>query len=107
MDPTPTKNNLPLRKLLITCNAEIAIAQETHLPFLMKAAASLDLSFYGGTRAFVHLPEADAQLQPSEADGLAYLQFTSAHYMSVGPVSWMAITVTTMPPGGFYQKKDG
>jgi hypothetical protein len=49
MEPTPTKNNL------------------------MKAAASLDLSFYGGTRAFVHLPEADAQLQPSGADDLAYL----------------------------------
>ena len=73
----------------------------------MKAAASLDLSFYGGTRAFVHLPEADAQLQPSGADDLAYLQFTPAHYMSAGPVSWTAITVTTMPPERFYQKKGG
>jgi fatty-acyl-CoA synthase len=96
-----------LRKLLITCKAEIAIAQEAHLPFLMKAAASLDLSFYGGTRAFVHLPEADAQLQPSGADDLAYLQFTSALYMSADPVSWTATTGTTMPPEKFYQKMDG
>ena len=66
-----------LRKLLITCQAEIAIASEAHLPVLMKAAASLDLSFYGGTRAFVHLPEAETQLQPSGSDDLAYLQFTS------------------------------
>ncbi|MBT8363228.1 MAG: AMP-binding protein, partial [Deltaproteobacteria bacterium] len=66
-----------LRRLLVTCNAEIAIASETHLPFLMKAAASLDLSFYGGSRAFVHLPEEDLQLRPSGADDLAYLQFTS------------------------------
>lgn len=66
-----------LRKLLVTCKAEIAIATEPHLPFLMKAAASLDLSFYGGTKAFVHLPEEDVQLHQSGADDLAYLQFTS------------------------------
>jgi fatty-acyl-CoA synthase len=66
-----------LRKLLVTCKAEIAIATEPHLPFLMKAAASLDLSFYGGTKAFVHLPEEDVQLHQSGADDPAYLQFTS------------------------------
>jgi len=66
-----------LRRLLVTCQAEIAIATEAHLPFLMKAAASLNLSFYGGTKAFVHLPEEDVQLQQSGADDLAYLQFTS------------------------------
>ena len=66
-----------LRKLLVTCKAEIAIASETHLPYVMKAAASLDLSFYGGTRAFIHLPEENVRLDPSGADDLAYLQFTS------------------------------
>jgi fatty-acyl-CoA synthase len=66
-----------LRRLLVTCKAEIAIATEPHLPFLMKAAASLDLSFYGGTKAFVHLPEEDVQLHQSGTDDLAYLQFTS------------------------------
>ena len=66
-----------LRKLLIACEAEIAVASEAHLSFLMKAAASLDLSFYGGTRAFVHLPEVDAQLKPAGGDDLAYFQLTS------------------------------
>ena len=66
-----------LRQLLQTCRAEIAIASESYLPNLMKAAASLDLSFYGGTRAFIHLPEEEVQLQPSGSDELAYLQFTS------------------------------
>jgi len=46
-----------LRRHLITRRAEIAIASEAHLPYLLKAAASLNLSFYGGTGAFVHLPE--------------------------------------------------
>ena len=66
-----------LRRLLVTCKAEVAIAPEAHLPVLMKAAASLDLSFYGGTRAFVHLPESDVPLKPSGEGDLAYLQFTS------------------------------
>lgn len=66
-----------LRRLLVTCKAEIAIATEAHLPYLMKAAASLDLSFYGGTKAFVHLPEDNVHLHQSDADDLAYLQFTS------------------------------
>jgi fatty-acyl-CoA synthase len=66
-----------LRQLLQTCKAEIAIASESYLPYLMKAAASLDLSFYGGTQAFIHLPEEEVQLHPSGSDELAYLQFTS------------------------------
>jgi len=66
-----------LRQLLHACKAEIAIASESYLPYLMKAAASLDLSFYGGTKAFIHLPEEEVQLHPSGTDELAYLQFTS------------------------------
>ena len=66
-----------LHRLLATCKAEIGIASGPHLPFLMKAAASLDLSFYGGTRAFVHLPEEDVPLGSPGADDMAYLQFTS------------------------------
>jgi len=66
-----------LRRLLHACKAEIAIASESYLPYLMKAAASLDLNFYGGTKAFIHLPEEDVQLHPSGSDELAYLQFTS------------------------------
>ena len=66
-----------LRGLLHACKAEIAIASESYLPYLMKAAASLDLSFYGGTKAFIHLPEEDVQLSPCGSDELACLQFTS------------------------------
>jgi fatty-acyl-CoA synthase len=54
-----------LRRLLHACKAEIAIASEPYLPYLMKAAASLDLSFYGGTKAFIHLPEENVQLHAS------------------------------------------
>ena len=43
----------------------------------MKAAAGLNLSFYGGTKAFIHLPEKDVQLHPCGPDELAYLQLTS------------------------------
>ncbi|MGD9300075.1 MAG: fatty acyl-AMP ligase [Desulfobacterales bacterium] len=66
-----------LRRLLRACRAEIGIASESHLPYLMKAAASLDLSFYGGTKAFIHLPEENVHLHPCGPDELAYLQFTS------------------------------
>ena len=66
-----------LRRLLHAGKAEIAIASESYLPYVMKAAASLDLSFYGGTKAFIHLPAENVQLHPSGSDELAYLQFTS------------------------------
>ena len=66
-----------LRRLLHAFKAEIAIASKSYLPYLMKAAASLDLSFYGGTKAFIHLPEEAVALNPSGSDELAYLQFTS------------------------------
>jgi len=66
-----------LRRLLQACKAEIAIASESYLPYLMKAAAGLDLDFCGGTKAFNQLPEKDVQLHPCGSDELAYLQFTS------------------------------
>ncbi len=50
---------------LRTSKAEIAIASTTHLPLLIKAADGLNLSFYGGTGAFIHLPEADVLLHPA------------------------------------------
>ena len=66
-----------LRRLLQACKAEIAIASESYLPYLMKAAAGLDLDFCGGTKAFNQLPEKEVQLHPCGSDELAYLQFTS------------------------------
>ena len=55
-----------LHRDLRTSKAEIAIASTTHLPLLVKAADGLNLSFYGGTGAFIHLPEADILLHPAE-----------------------------------------
>jgi fatty-acyl-CoA synthase len=66
-----------LQRLLKVCKAEIAIAAESFLPYLMKAAAGLNLRFCGGTKSFDHLPEEDVQLHPSGSNELAYLQFTS------------------------------
>ena len=77
-----------LRQLLHACKAEIAIASESYLPYLMKAAASLDLSFYGGTKAFIHLPEEDVQLSFSGSDELAYLQFTSVNSALTAKLNW-------------------
>ncbi len=66
-----------LRRLLDSCKADIAIAPEEYLPYLREAAARLDVNFYGSTRAFVHLPEEQVELEPSAAHELAYLQYTS------------------------------
>jgi fatty-acyl-CoA synthase len=57
-----SKDVAHLHSRLVDCRAEIAIASEAHLPLLMKAAAGLNLSFYGGTGAFIHLQEEDILL---------------------------------------------
>jgi fatty-acyl-CoA synthase len=57
------KDAAHLHSRLVNCRAEIAIASDAHLPILVKAAAGLNLSFYGGTGAFIHLPEEDIVLQ--------------------------------------------
>ena len=66
-----------LRRLLVSCKADIAIAPDEYLPYLREAADPLDVSYYGSTNAFVHLPEEPVELDPSGADELAYLQYTS------------------------------
>jgi fatty-acyl-CoA synthase len=66
-----------LRRLLVSCKADIAIAPDEYLPYLREAADPLDVSYYGSTNAFVHLPEEPVELDPSGTDELAYLQYTS------------------------------
>ena len=61
-----SKDAAHLNNRLVNCRAEIAIASDAHLPILMKAAAGFNLSFYGGTGAFIHLPEEDIPLQTVE-----------------------------------------
>ena len=66
-----------LRRLLINCDAEIAVAHEGYFEFLNKAAEGLNLRFVGTPEAFAELPEASTTLWPLESDELAYLQYTS------------------------------
>ena len=66
-----------LRRLLINCNAQVAIASPVFLPFLEEAAAGLAIKFLGTPDALLELPEAETRLQPSGPDELAYLQYTS------------------------------
>jgi fatty-acyl-CoA synthase len=66
-----------LRRLLVSCKADIAIAPEEYLSYLQEAADQLDVSYHGSTNAFIHLPEEQVELDPSGAHELAYLQYTS------------------------------
>jgi fatty-acyl-CoA synthase len=65
-----------LQRLLVACKAEMAIAPEMFLAYLREAAESLELDYYGSTNAFVHLPEADIDLEPSRGNEPAYLQYS-------------------------------
>ncbi|MBB5348692.1 fatty acyl-AMP ligase [Desulfoprunum benzoelyticum] len=66
-----------LQRLLSICQAEIAIANDDFLPFLIEAAARQNIRFAGNSQTFENLPESSAPLQPLRADELAYLQYTS------------------------------
>jgi fatty-acyl-CoA synthase len=66
-----------LHRLLINCQASIAVAPPTFIPFLSEAAEGLNLRFVGSSEDFADLPKATDQLKPSEANELAYLQYTS------------------------------
>ena len=66
-----------LQRLLASCQASIAIAPPNFVPFLTEAAQDMDMRHVGSSEAFMDLPPADVELKPSQADELAYLQFTS------------------------------
>jgi len=66
-----------LRRLLINCHAQVAVASPVFLPFLEEAAAGLAIKFLGTPDALLELPEVETRLQPSGPDELAYLQYTS------------------------------
>jgi fatty-acyl-CoA synthase len=63
-----------LRRLLVSCKADIAIAPKEYLSYLQEAAGGLDLICYDSTYAFYQLPEEQVELEPSGAHELAYLQ---------------------------------
>jgi len=66
-----------LKRLLSICQAEIAMAPEDFLPYLVDATADLNLRFAGSPKEFDDLPQSDEQLRPSESNEIAYLQYTS------------------------------
>ena len=67
-----------LRRLLQGCAAKIAVAPESHINFLLRAAEGLDLCAVGDAAHFDAMePAQDVELTPLEGDDTAYLQFTS------------------------------
>jgi fatty-acyl-CoA synthase len=66
-----------LRRLLLTCRAEVAIAPDMFLSFLTEATEGLPLAFVGTPEGFAEVPKAQGPLIPSGPDELAYLQYTS------------------------------
>ena len=66
-----------LRRLLLNCRAEVAVAPPMFLSFLTEAAEGLPLAFAGTPGQFAELSPARGTLRPSGPDELAYLQYTS------------------------------
>ncbi len=66
-----------LRRLLLNCRADVAVAPELFLSFLREAAEGLPLAFVGTPEQFREFPKSAARLVPSGPDELAYLQYTS------------------------------
>ena len=66
-----------LRRLLKDCRADLAVAPEEYLPFLKEASSGLNMTFCGTPNDYDELPMEKTRLQPSTANELAYLQYTS------------------------------
>ncbi len=66
-----------LRRLLLNCRAEVAVAPELFLSFLREAVDGLELRFAGTPEQFREVPKARTPLLPSGPEELAYLQYTS------------------------------
>jgi fatty-acyl-CoA synthase len=66
-----------LERLLSICQAKLAMATDNFMPFLVEAATRLDIHFVGNPQSYDKFPESKVQLQPLDANELAYLQYTS------------------------------
>jgi fatty-acyl-CoA synthase len=66
-----------LRRLLLNCRADVAVAPAMFISFLNEAAEGLPLKFVGTPEQFAAVPKENAALQASGPDELAYLQYTS------------------------------
>lgn len=66
-----------LGRLLVDCQAKVALATDDFLPFLIEAANDLVIPFVGSLRDVQELPGSVEELQPKSPKELAYLQYTS------------------------------
>jgi len=66
-----------LKRLLSICQADIAMAPDDFLPYLIDATEGLNQRFSGCPRQFDELPQSDEPLRPSTPKDIAYLQYTS------------------------------
>jgi fatty-acyl-CoA synthase len=66
-----------LRRLLVSCDAALAVAPESHMDFLERATRGLALRMVGTPKDFDALPTRDVELEPLAGDEPAYLQYTS------------------------------
>jgi fatty-acyl-CoA synthase len=66
-----------LRRLLLNCRAQVAVAPGLFMSFLGEAAEGLPLAFVGTPEQFSDLSRHEGAILPSGPDELAYLQYTS------------------------------
>jgi len=66
-----------LRRLLLNCRAQVAVAPPLFASFLSEAAEGLSLEFVGTPEQFSKFPKHPGPLVPSGPKELAYLQYTS------------------------------
>ena len=66
-----------IRAMVQSCQASLAMAPADYSELLEEAAEGLGLAFVGTPEAYDALPQQAGELQPMQADELAYLQYTS------------------------------
>jgi fatty-acyl-CoA synthase len=66
-----------LRRLLLNCRAQVAVAPAMFMSFLREAAEGLGLLFVGTPEEFAEFPRDAGAILPSGPHELAYLQYTS------------------------------
>ena len=65
------------RAMVQSCRASLAVAPAGYSGLLEEAVEGLGLAFVGAPEAYDALPQQAGELQPMQADELAYLQYTS------------------------------
>jgi len=66
-----------LRKLVASCGAQAAMGSHSFFPFLSEAVAGQNVVHVGEPAYFDALSESAMELQPSDSEDVAYLQYTS------------------------------